>query len=61
MHSLRVSTKVAPRTRRSFASWGTEQTIYRGKKKFAGLDVAKLRRLRQLKEENKKTKATAAD
>ena len=30
----------------------TEQTFYRWKKKFAGLGVAELRRLRQLEEEN---------
>ncbi len=35
----------------------TEQTFYRWKKKFAGLGVAGLRRLRQLEEENKKLKA----
>lgn len=39
----------------------TEQTFYRWKKKFAGLGVAELRRLRQLEEENKKLKALVAD
>ena len=38
-----------------------EQTFYRWKKKFAGLGVAELRRLRQLEEENKKLKALVAD
>ena len=39
----------------------TEQTFYRWKKKFAGLGVVELRRLRQLEEENKKLKALVAD
>lgn len=39
----------------------TEQTFYRWKKKFAGLGVAELRRLRQLEEENKKLKSLVAD
>ncbi|BBO31042.1 transposase [Lacipirellula parvula] len=39
----------------------TEQTLYRWKKKFAGLGVAELRRLRQLEEENKKLMALVAD
>lgn len=39
----------------------TEQTFYRWKKKFAGLGVTELRRLRQLEEENKKLKQLVAD
>ena len=39
----------------------SEQTFYRWKRKFAGLGVAELRRLRQLKEENKKLKQLVAD
>jgi putative transposase len=31
----------------------SEQTFYRWKKKYAGLGVSELRRLRQLEEENK--------
>jgi len=38
-----------------------EQTFYRWKRKFAGLGVAELRRLRQLEEENKKLKQLVAD
>jgi putative transposase len=38
-----------------------EQTFYRWKKKFAGLGVAELRRLKQLEEENKKLKTIVAD
>jgi putative transposase len=39
----------------------TEQTFYRWKKKFAGMGVAELRRLRQLEEENRKLKQLVAD
>ena len=38
-----------------------EQTFYRWKKKYAGLGVAELRRLKQLEEENKKLKQLVAD
>ncbi len=39
----------------------TEQTFYRWKRKFAGMGVAELARLRQLKDENKKLKSLVAD
>jgi len=39
----------------------SEQTFYRWKKKFAGLGVAELRRLKQLEEENRKLKQLVAD
>lgn len=39
----------------------SEATFYRWKKKFAGMGVAELRRLRQLEEENKKLKRLVAD
>jgi putative transposase len=39
----------------------SEPTFYRWKKKFAGLGVAELRRLKQLEEENKKLKQLVAD
>jgi len=38
-----------------------EQTFYRWKKKFGGLGVAELRRLKQLEEENRKLKQLVAD
>ena len=38
-----------------------EQTFYRWKKKYAGLGVAELRRLKQLEDENKKLKRLVAD
>ena len=39
----------------------TEQTFYRWKRKFAGMGMAELRRLRQLEEENRKLKQLVAD
>ena len=39
----------------------SEQTFYRWKKKFAGMGVAELRRLKQLEEENRKLKTLVAD
>jgi putative transposase len=39
----------------------SEQTFYRWKKKFAGLGVAELRRLKQLEDENRKLKRLVAD
>ena len=39
----------------------SEQTYYRWKKKFAGMGVAEVRRLKQLEEENRKLKQLVAD
>ena len=39
----------------------TEQTFYRWKRKFAGMGVVELARLRQLEDENKKLKSLVAD
>ncbi len=39
----------------------SEATFYRWKKKFHGMGVAELRRLRQLEEENRKLKQLVAD
>ncbi len=39
----------------------SEQTFYRWKKKFAGMGVAELRKLKSLEEENKKLKQLVAD
>jgi putative transposase len=38
-----------------------EATFYRWKKKFAGMGVAEVRRLKQLEEENRKLKNLVAD
>lgn len=39
----------------------SEQTFYRWKKKYAGVGVAEIRRLKQLEEENRKLKQLVAD
>jgi putative transposase len=39
----------------------SEQTFYRWKKKFAGMGVAEVRKLKTLEEENKKLKQLVAD
>jgi putative transposase len=39
----------------------SEQTFYRWKKKYAGLGIAELRRLKQPEEENRKLKQLVAD
>ena len=39
----------------------TEQTFYRWKRKYGGLDAGEMRRLKQLEEENRKLKAMVAD
>ncbi len=39
----------------------SEQTFYRWKRRFAGVGVVELRRLRQVEEENRKLKQLVAD
>jgi putative transposase len=39
----------------------SEQTFYRWKRKFAGMGIAELRRLRQLEDENRRLKQLVAD
>jgi putative transposase len=39
----------------------TEQTFYRWKRKYAGMGVTEVRRLKQLEDENKRLKALVAD
>ena len=39
----------------------SEATFYRWKKKYAGMGIAELRRLKQLEEENRKLKRLVAD
>ena len=39
----------------------SEQTFYRWKKKFAGMGVAEIRRLKQLEDENRRLKQLVAD
>jgi len=39
----------------------SQQTFYRWRRKFAGMGVAELRRLKQLEKENKQLKRLVAD
>jgi len=39
----------------------SEATFYNWKKKYSGLDISELRRLKQLEEENRKLKQLVAD
>ena len=39
----------------------SEQTLFRWKKRFAGMGIAEVRRLKQLEEENRKLKQLVAD
>jgi len=39
----------------------SEQTFYRWKKKYAGMGVGEVRRLKQMEEENRKLKRLVAD
>ena len=58
LRQVESGTSVAELTRKMGVS---EQTFYRWKKKYAGLGVAELRRLKQLEEENRKLKQLVAD
>ena len=58
LHEDEMGTAVAEICRKLGVS---EQTFYRWKKKFAGMGVAELRRLKQLEEENRKLKQLVAD
>ena len=39
----------------------TEQTVYRWRNKYGGMEVPELRRLKELEEENRRLKAVVAD
>jgi putative transposase len=39
----------------------SEQTVYRWKRKYAGMGLAEIRKLKQLEEENRKLKQLVAD
>ena len=60
-HVLRQAEAGVPVTELIRKSGISEQTFYRWKKKYGGLGVAELRRLRQVEEENRKLKQLVAD
>ena len=61
VHALRQAEAGTPAVEVCRRLGVTEQTFYRWKKKFAGMGVAELRRLKQLEEENRKLKQLVAD
>jgi len=58
LHSVENGTSVADALRKIGV---TEQTFYRWKRKYAGLGVSEVRRLKQLEDENKRLKVLVAD
>lgn len=58
LRQAEVGTSVEQITRKMGVS---EATFYRWKKKYAGMGVVELRRLKQLEEENRKLKRLVAD
>ncbi len=61
VHALRQAEMGTPAVEVCRKLGVTEQTFYRWKRKFAGMGVAELRRLRQVEEENRKLKQLVAD
>lgn len=58
LHEHEAGGKVAEVCRRHGI---TEQTLYRWKKKYGGMQVSEARRLKQLEEENRQLKRIVAD
>jgi putative transposase len=58
LHEWDVGAKVADLVRRHGV---TEQTLYRWKKKYGGLQVSEAKRLRALEEENRQLERIIAD
>ena len=58
LHQVEGGEKVTEVCRRLGVS---EQTFYRWKRKFAGMGIAELRRLRQVEDENRRLKQLVAD
>ncbi len=61
VHALRQAEMGTPTVEVCRKLGVTEQTFYRWKRKFAGMGVVELRRLRQVEEENRKLKQLVAD
>ena len=58
LHEWEAGAKVADLVRRHGVS---EQTLYRWKKKYGGLQVSEMKRLRALEDENRQLKRLVAD
>ena len=61
VHALRQAESGTPAVEVCRKLGVTEQTFYRWKRKFAGMGVVELRRLRQVEEENRTLKQDVAD
>ncbi len=61
VHALRQAEMGTPAVEVCRKLGVTEQTFYRWKRKFAGMGVVELRRLRQVEEENRRLKQLVAD
>ena len=61
VHALRQAEMGTPAVEVCRKLGVTEQTCYRWKRKFAGMGVVELRRLRQVEEENRRLKQVVAD
>ena len=61
VHALRQAEMGTPAVEACRKLGVTEQTFYRWKRKFAGMGVVELRRLRQVEEENRTLKQLVAD
>jgi putative transposase len=59
--SLREAEAGTPVTEVCWKMGVSEQSFYRWKRKYMGMGVAELRRLKQLEEENRKLKKIVAD
>ncbi len=61
VHALRQAEAGTPAVEVCRKLGVSEQTYYRWKKKYAGMGVAELRRLKQLEDENRRLKGLVAD
>jgi putative transposase len=61
VHALRQVDAGMPAVEQCRKLGVTEQTFYRWKRKFAGLGVVELRRLKAVEEENRRLKQLVAD
>ncbi len=61
VHALRQAEAGTPAVEVCRKLGVSEQTFYRWKRRFAGLGIAELRRLRQLEDENRRLKKLVAD
>ena len=57
-----IPRKVSDNTIQMYGEYGvSDKSIYRWRSKYAGMDVAELRRLKELEEENRRLKKLVAD